>query len=99
MEKKRIELIDYLKAICVTMVIFTHYDWSEKCTPLFTMFINMAVPVFMILSGYNFAMSGKKHRRRRRPDKIRQKEPLLPKARLFCCSEYEEVPKTKRNPK
>ena len=59
-EKKRIELIDYLKAICVIMVIFTHYDWSEKCTPLFTMFINMAVPVFMILSGYNFAMSGKK---------------------------------------
>lgn len=59
-KKKRIELIDYLKAICVLMVIITHYDWSDKTTPFFTMLINMAVPVFMILSGYNFAMSNRK---------------------------------------
>ncbi len=58
--KKRIALIDYLKAICVILVIVTHYDWAEKNYYIFTMFINMAVPVFMILSGYNFAMSYKK---------------------------------------
>ena len=59
-QKKRIDFLDYLKAICVIMVIITHYDWSDKSTPFFTMLINMAVPVFMIISGYNFAMSNKK---------------------------------------
>ena len=54
---KRIEFLDYLKAICVIMVIVTHYDWADKTSPFFTMLINMAVPVFMIVSGYNFAMS------------------------------------------
>ena len=59
-KKERIDFLDYLKAICVIMVIITHYDWSDKSTPFFTMLINMAVPVFMIISGYNFAMSNKK---------------------------------------
>lgn len=54
---KRIEFLDYMKAICVIMVIVTHYDWTDKTSPFFTMLINMAVPVFMIVSGYNFAMS------------------------------------------
>lgn len=27
--KKRIDFLDYLKAICVIMVIITHYDWGE----------------------------------------------------------------------
>lgn len=56
----RIEFLDYLKAICVLLVIITHYDWADKNSPAFTMFINMAVPVFMIISGYNFAMSNRK---------------------------------------
>lgn len=60
MEHKRIELLDYMKAVCIIMVIITHYNWSDKSSPFFTMFINMAVPVFMILSGYNFSMSNKK---------------------------------------
>lgn len=55
--KQRIDFLDYLKAICVIMVIITHYDWANKSSPVFTMLINMAVPVFMIVSGYNFAMS------------------------------------------
>ncbi len=61
-EKKstRIEFLDYLKAVCVIMVIITHYDWNDKTSPFFTMLINMAVPVFMIISGYNFAMSNQK---------------------------------------
>ena len=54
---QRIEFLDYLKAVCVLMVIITHYDWTDKTSPFFTMLINMAVPVFMIISGYNFAMS------------------------------------------
>lgn len=59
-KKQRIEFLDYMKAICVIMVIITHYEWSDKSTPFFTMLINMAVPVFMIVSGYNFAMSNRK---------------------------------------
>ena len=58
--KKRIDFLDYLKVICVIMVIITHYDWADKDSPFFTMLINMAVPVFMIISGYNFAMSNRK---------------------------------------
>ena len=58
--KKRIDFLDYMKAACVIMVIITHYDWHDKTTPIFTMLINMAVPVFMIISGYNFAMSNRK---------------------------------------
>ena len=42
------------------MVIITHYGWEDKTSPFFTMLINMAVPVFMIVSGYNFAMSNRK---------------------------------------
>lgn len=57
---QRIEFLDYLKAICVIMVIITHYEWADKTSPFFTMLINMAVPVFMIVSGYNFAMSNRK---------------------------------------
>lgn len=57
---QRIEFLDYVKAVCVLMVIITHYDWADKTSPFFTMLINMAVPVFMIISGYNFAMSNSK---------------------------------------
>ena len=59
-KKQRIEFLDYLKAVCVIMVIITHYGWEDKTSPFFTMLINMAVPVFMIVSGYNFAMSNRK---------------------------------------
>lgn len=33
--KKRIDFLDYLKAICVIMVIITHYDWADKDSPFF----------------------------------------------------------------
>ena len=59
-KKQRIEFLDYMKAVCVIMVIITHYEWTDKTSPFFTMLINMAVPVFMIVSGYNFAMSNRK---------------------------------------
>lgn len=54
---KRIYLIDYIKALCIIMVIFTHYDWKDKTGLFFTLVIAMAVPVFMVLSGFNFSMS------------------------------------------
>lgn len=35
-DSSRIEFLDYLKAICVLMVIITHYDWTDKTSPFFT---------------------------------------------------------------
>lgn len=44
--KKRIDFLDYLKAICVIMVIITHYDWADKDSLFFTMLINMGSSCF-----------------------------------------------------
>lgn len=63
-KKQRIEFLDYLKAVCVIMVIITHYGWEDKTSPFFTMLINMAVPVFMIVSGYNLQCQTAKSRRK-----------------------------------
>lgn len=57
-------MIDYLKALCCFLVIINHYSWTpeEKLHPLFVFVVRMAVPVFMILSGYTFSMSAaRKH--------------------------------------
>lgn len=79
---KRIYLIDYLKALCVIMVIITHYDWKDKINGAFLFGINMAVPIFMLISGYNFAASGL-----RKADgkflKMYQPEMLIPKIIRF----------------
>lgn len=56
--KKHIYLIDYLKAFSIIMVIITHYAWQDKINAWFLFVINMAVPVFMLISGYNFSASG-----------------------------------------
>ena len=80
--KKRIYMIDYLKALAIIMVIVTHYDWADKIKPGFLYFINMAVPIFMIITGYNFAMSGK----RRAEGKIAnmyRKDAIIPKLIRF----------------
>ena len=55
--KKRIDFLDYTKAFCILLVIITHIDWTNKNLPIFDYIINMAVPIFMMISGYNFAMS------------------------------------------
>jgi peptidoglycan/LPS O-acetylase OafA/YrhL len=57
MKRKRIDFLDYMKAVCVLLVIATHYEWESKHSLIFGMGIKMAVPVFMIITGYNFAMS------------------------------------------
>lgn len=54
---KHIYIIDYLKAVSIIMVIITHYNWQDKTTPFFTLLIAMAVPIFMLLTSYNFTMS------------------------------------------
>lgn len=65
MHKERVIIIDYAKAICIIFVIIIH---ANAYIPLemdknvfFILFVDGAVPFFMVLSGYTFSMScGKK---------------------------------------
>lgn len=63
-EKKRLVLIDYLKALCVVFVIITHSDFLndamlDKSGLFYLLLVNKAVPVFMFLSGYVFVFGTK----------------------------------------
>lgn len=51
--------LDVLKGICIIFVIITHYKWtgSERLLFLFPFWIGMAVPSFMVISGYVNAAS------------------------------------------
>ena len=58
----RNHIIDITKGVCILFVIFTHYGWSEcqRQQMLFPFWIDMAVPMFMIISGYLSAFSFEK---------------------------------------
>ena len=63
MEQNRNSLVDALKGICVLCVIVSHFGWrgSEWLKLLFPFWIDMAVPVFMVISGYVQFLSFEKH--------------------------------------
>lgn len=51
--------IDIIKAFGIILVLITHYSWTEeqqKCF-LFPYLINMAIPAFMIITGYVYSLS------------------------------------------
>ncbi len=50
--ERRIDAIDYLKAIAIIFVIVNHANILSKSNPIFLCIINVAVPIFLILSGY-----------------------------------------------
>ncbi len=54
--------IDIIKGICILFIIITHYSWSdsERLRLLFPFWVDMAVPIFMIISGYVNANSFRK---------------------------------------
>ncbi|WP_312502918.1 acyltransferase family protein [Lacrimispora sp.] len=65
--------MDYLKAISIVLVIITHCGWfnvdnyypytaSHIKHPLMIFIVDMAVPIFMILSGFTYALSYEKKR-------------------------------------
>ena len=56
---KRNPFLDIVKAACILFVIITHDKISEsfRLKTLFPFWINMAVPMFMIISGYVYAIS------------------------------------------
>lgn len=51
--------LDFLKGICILLVILTHYGWNKEneIRFLFPYWLDMAVPIFMIISGYVYAKS------------------------------------------
>ena len=52
----RILIIDWIKAICIILVILNHSElFDRENNVFFLLIIDIAVPVFMILSGYTFA--------------------------------------------
>lgn len=56
MKNDRILIIDWMKAVCIILVIFNHSGLFDRTTNVFfLLIIDIAVPVFMILSGYTFA--------------------------------------------
>ena len=60
---KRYQSIDFLKGLCILTVIVIHYAWSdeERLNLLFPFWINMGVPIFMIISGFVYAKSYQRH--------------------------------------
>lgn len=55
-----INIIDCIKGICAICVIILHADTMRSDDPFYILCTALAVPVFIILSGYNFAGGGKK---------------------------------------
>lgn len=58
-ENQRNQLLDALKGICIIFVVITHFRWTEemRLLLLFPFTIHMAVPIFMLISGYVYAAS------------------------------------------
>lgn len=61
--KTRLNFLDFYKGICILFVIFTHNEWTQeqRLYGLFPFWIGMAVPVFMVITGYVSAMSFQTH--------------------------------------
>lgn len=59
---KRNHFLDVLKGICILLVILTHFDWTEGQTLrfLFPFWLNLAVPIFVIISGFLYTVSFEK---------------------------------------
>lgn len=56
---KRNHFLDIAKGIAIIMVCITHFSWTsaERLIGLFPFWISMAVPIFMLVTGYVSAMS------------------------------------------
>ena len=59
----RNHFIDVLKGICIIIVVFTHVSWTDaqRLKLLFPFWIDMAVPFFMLVSGYVYTKSFQKN--------------------------------------
>lgn len=57
--KNRIGVIDCVKGLAIIMIIITHCNWPDGLGKqlLFPFWVNMAVPLFMIITGYLYTNS------------------------------------------
>ena len=57
--QNRNHFIDVLKGFCIIFVVFTHASWTDeqRLKLLFPFWIDMAVPFFMLISGYVYTKS------------------------------------------
>lgn len=62
MHNERNRTLDSIKGIGILLVLITHFSWSvqERGNLIFLLVINMAVPIFMIISGYTYSLSFEK---------------------------------------
>ena len=51
--------VDVIKGIAIIFVLITHFEWTaeQRQIVVFPFFINMAIPVFMIITGYVYSLS------------------------------------------
>ena len=63
-KEERNHTIDVLKGVCIIFVIITHFNFSnsQRLELLFPFWIDMAVPIFMFVSGYLWTLSYNKHK-------------------------------------
>lgn len=56
--------LDVLKGIAIILIVITHHNWEqiERLRFLFPFWIDMAVPIFMIITGYVSALSFSKRK-------------------------------------
>ncbi len=62
---KRLDFIDWVKAFCIVLVIITHSDFLndamlDKTGLFYLLCVNKAVPTFLFLSGFVFALGTEK---------------------------------------
>lgn len=58
-EHSRYHSVDFIKGICIIFIVITHCNFNdiERLKFLFPFWIDMAVPVFMVLSGFVYGKS------------------------------------------
>lgn len=49
---KRVWIVDFLKAIAIIFVIINHLKVTDNTKPVFLLLVNMAVPIFLVLSSW-----------------------------------------------
>lgn len=65
MKLKRIQAIDYLKGLLICCIVlihantYMHLQWEQNI--IFAFFVQLAVPMFMVLSGFTFSISCSKY--------------------------------------
>lgn len=63
-EHSRYRSVDFIKGVCIIFIVVTHCNFNdiERLKYLFPFWIDMAVPVFMVLSGFVYGKSFQRKR-------------------------------------